>query len=246
MTLIIDIAIVAIVLIFVLVGLKRGFVLTLLPLLSIVLAIVLGFALKAPVRSLLDKTSLEEKITASVTGIIEKSTDKAISGNDDGGERSMDSLSDAEKEEVEKSTGFPKYVSDAVRDWIEKTEGEIIGHEAAAKAAAKVASFAVDLIAFLIIVVIVILVLIIIKLIAKGTRRLNIPVLHQLDSFGGAILGFVLGVAVLYGLTFLLGVFASCGYLTGFASLVKRSFLGGFIYNRNLLGTLVSLIRNKF
>jgi hypothetical protein len=252
MPIIIDIVIVAVLLIFMIVGIKRGFFLMLLPLLSIVLAIILGFALKAPVRKLLDKTPLESKISASVTQLLEKT----LSGNGsedavkEGGEENNadNEVSKEEGEAAVKDTGIPKYIADMVKKWASGNEGNVYGEgsDTAAVLGSKIASFAVDLIAFLIIAVIVIIALLIIKLIFKKTRQLNIPVLHQLGSVGGAIAGVALGAAILYGIAFIIGMLASCGIMTGFADSLRKSFIGGFIYNHNLIGQLVALVKSKF
>ena len=271
MSIIIDIVLVAILAVFLIVGIKRGFLLMLLPLLSIVLAIVLGFALKGPVRSLLNKTALESKISASVTNLFQKALDNNES--EEGGEASeeikagadseaqagdgeqagdeSETESETTKEEGEKAvkdTGIPKYIADLVRKWAANNEDEVYGKgsDTAAILGSKVASFIMDLIAFLIIAVLVIIVLLIVKLIIKSTRELNVPVLHQLGSLGGAIVGVVLGITILYAIAFIIGLLASCGILTGFADALKKSFLGGLLYNRNLIGRLVALVKEKF
>lgn len=245
MPIIIDIVIVAILAIFLIVGIKRGFMLMLLPLLSIVLAVVLGFALKGPVRSLLNKTPLESKIAASVTNLVQKALDKNESGED------SEAAVETNKEEGEKAvkdTGIPKYIADLVKKWAANNADEVYGKssDTAAILGSKVASFVMDLIAFLIIAILVIIVLLIVKLIIKSTRELNVPVLHQLGSLGGGIVGVVLGIAILYGVAFIIGLLASCGILTGFADALKKSFLGGLLYNRNLIGRLVALVKEKF
>lgn len=276
MPIIIDIVIVAILAIFLIVGIKRGFLLMLLPLLSIVLAIVLGFALKGPIRSLLNKTPLESKIAASVTNLVQKALDKNDSGEasedvskesgsaenavpgeenaapgEEGSETAAEAIVETNKEEGEKAvkdTGIPKYIADLVRKWAANNADEVYGKssDTAAILGSKVASFIMDLIAFLIIAVVVIIVLLIVKLIIKSTRELNVPVLHQLGSLGGGIVGVVLGIAILYGVAFIIGMLASCGILTGFADALKKSFLGGLLYNHNLIGRLVALVKEKF
>lgn len=245
MPIIIDIVIVAILAIFLIVGIKRGFMLMLLPLLSIVLAVVLGFALKGPIRSLLNKTPLESKIAASVTNLVQKALDKNESGE------ASEAEVETNKEEGEKAvkdTGIPKYIADLVKKWAANNADEVYGKssDTAAILGSKVASFIMDLIAFLIIAVVVIIVLLIVKLIIKSTRELNVPVLHQLGSLGGGIVGVVLGIAILYGVAFIIGMLASCGILTGFADALKKSFLGGLLYNHNLIGRLVALVKEKF
>ena len=252
MSIIIDIVIVAILLIFLIIGIKRGFLLMLLPLLSIVLAIVLGFLLKGPVRSLLDKTSMESGISSSITSLLQKALDENGGETKEAGESAQNEIPDeVTKEEGEaavKDSGIPKYIADIVKSWAAKNADDVYGEgtDTAAILGAKIASFAMDLIAFLIIAVIVIIILLIVKLIIKNTRQLNIPVLHQLSSVGGAIVGLALGVVILYGVAFVIGLLASCGVLTGFAESMRKSFLGGFLYNHNLIGQLVAMIKAKF
>ena len=177
MSIIIDIVIVAVLLIFVIVGLKRGFLLMLLPLLSLVLAVALGFALKGPVRKLLDKTSMESGISASVTSLLNKALDvgdetkeaensggtAAETGSEasgpEGGEVNTEEVTREEGEAAVKETAIPKYIADMVKNWAAKNAEDVYGEGAdtAAILGAKIASFAMDLIAFLIIAVIVII-----------------------------------------------------------------------------------------
>ena len=242
MAIIVDLVIVAIMVIFVVVGVKRGFVLTLLPVISIVVAILLGIALRGPVRSLLDKTQMEQKISTSVENIVQKALDKVDPS------KSVDSEEiEEQKEDATHSSAIPKYISETVQKWLSKSGENMFDEDTntAKRLGTKAASLIMDLIAFLIIAVIAIIVMIIIKIIVKSTRELNIPVLHQLDSIGGGILGFVLGAAILYGVAFILGILASCGYLTSFAELVKSSLLGGFIYNRNIIGAIIAAVKAK-
>ncbi|MBO7407710.1 MAG: CvpA family protein [Clostridia bacterium] len=262
MAIIVDLVIVAVLVIFVIVGVKRGFVLTLLPVISIVVAILLGIALKGPVRSLLDKTQLEQKIKVSVTNIAQKALDKieptkeaeaeggeADQSAQDGEEGQSEESKQIEenKEEATHASAIPKYISDTVKGWLAQAGENMFGEktDTAERLGTKAASLIMDLIAFLIIAVIAIIIMVIVKVIVKRTRELNIPVLHQLDSVGGGILGFVLGAAILYGIAFVLGILASCGYLTSFADLVKRSLLGSFIYNRNLIGAIIAAIKGN-
>ncbi len=242
MAIIVDLVIVAVLVIFVIVGVKRGFVLTLLPVISIAVAVLLGIALRGPVRSLLDKTQMEQKISTSVENIAQKALDKINP------EKSADAEGiEGQKEEATHDSAIPKYISETVQRWLAKTGEDVFGEDTdtAKRLGTKAASLIMDLIAFLIIAVIAIIVMIIIKVIVKRTRELNIPVLHQLDSVGGGILGFVLGAAILYGIAFVLGILASCGYLTSFAELVKSSLLGGFIYNRNIIGAIIAAVKAK-
>ncbi len=237
MPVIIDIVIVAVLAVFLIVGMKKGFVQMLLPLLAIAVAILLGLALRGPVRSLLDKTSMEEKITDSASKLVQLALDKYDTDNEE--------VAQEEGEKAVSSTSIPGYLVEKLKAWAAKDADNVYGQDAdtARIIGAKLASLAMDLIAILIVVVIAIIVILIIKAIVKKTRQLNIPVLHQLDTVGGAIFGFVLGAAILYGIAFMVGLLASCGYLTGFAEAMKKSMLGGFLYNHNLLGKLASLFK---
>ena len=239
MAIIVDLVIIVVLVIFVIVGVKRGFVLTLLPVISVVVAILLGIALKGPVRSLLGRTQMEQKITVSVTNIAQKALNGSKGVNAE--------ASEEQKKDATDASAIPKYISDTVKNWLAKAGENIFGEDTdtAERLGTKAASLIMDLIAFLIIAVIAIIVMLIIKVIVKRTRELNIPVLHQLDSVGGGILGFVLGAAILYGIAFVLGILASCGYLTSFAELVKQSLLGGFIYNRNIIGAIIAAVKGN-
>ena len=155
MAIIVDLVIIAVLVIFVIVGVKRGFVLTLLPVISVVVAILLGIALKGPVRSLLGRTQMEQKITVSVTNIAQKALDK-ING-------SKDVNAEEQKKDATDASAIPKYISDTVKNWLAKAGENIFGEDTdtAERLGTKAASLIMDLIAFLIIAVIAIIVAIV-------------------------------------------------------------------------------------
>ena len=152
------------------------------------------------------------------------------------------------KEDGEKAvskTSIPGYLVEKLKAWAAKNSGDVYGEDVdtAAVIGKKAASLIVDLIAILIAAIVVIIVILIIKFIIKRTRELNVPVLHQLDTVGGALFGLALGAAILYGATFVIGVLASCGYLTDFAAAMKKSVIGGFLYDHNLVGKIAAMFK---
>lgn len=235
MSVIIDIVIVAVLLILMIIGIKRGLLLMLLPFLGIVFAVFMGFALRAPVRALLNKTPWESNIASAISGAVEKNVDDAEPDGQETG------ITEEEKDAAVKKTTIPQYIANAIKK-ISGTEGSDSEDKAKVSAAfgAKAASFIMDAIAVLMTTVVILIIIFIVKLILKGTRKLNIPVLHQVDTVGGAIFGVLLGVAIFYGLAMLVSIIASSGHLTNFANAVKKSFFGGLLYNFNLFGAIAS------
>jgi len=220
------------------IGVKRGFVLTLLPLASIVLAVVLGMALRGPVRQVLDKTPLESKINASVTALLEKGVGKYE-------EAALDLA--GKKDELESQlTSIPDYISNAIHNWMDELESDTkaADNEFVTNSAAKITSTVMDLIAFVLIALVVWVIIIIIRIIVKATRELNIPVLHQLDSVGGGILGFLFAALVIYGVLLLIGIMAASGTWVNLANYISSSKLAGFMYNYNAIGIFVEWLKS--
>ena len=236
--LLIDLGILLIIGLSVFIGVKRGFVLTLLPLASIVLAVILGMALRGPVRRLLDKTPLESRINSSVTALLEKAAEKYD-----------DAAADIEgkKEEFESQlSSIPDFITDAISKWMSDLEQDTRSKndEFVANTAPKITSLVMELIAFALVAIAVWLILIIVRIIVKATRELEIPVLHQLDSVGGGILGFLFAVLAVYGALLVIGLLASSGTWTRAANYISSSLLGGFMYNYNAIGLFVKWFRS--
>ena len=236
--LIVDVSILAIVAVFIIIGVKRGFVLTLLPLLTLALAILLGYWLRVPVKNLLAKTSLEAKIGSSVTNIVESAANKA--------ETSIDKVESNIREKAGDSSAIPTFIVDKIHSMFEEedtdTRGIEISEDAVAKVSAKITSVVMNIIAFLIVAVIVAIIVTVVRLIIIAARDMDIPVLHQMDSVLGGILAFLISVLVIYGIMLIFGVIFSCGGLSTVANAVNESWLGRFLYNHNLIGLFV----NKF
>ena len=211
---------------------RKGFLPAILAASSLIVAILCGVFLNAPVKGLLiEKTSLDNKIYQGVY-------DTCASSN----ELTFESLqNDAESfiNKAENELHLPKSAIDSMRTAVEGAKDR----EGMLNAISEnVTDAAMTVIAFLALFIAATVLLSIIEFIVKKIRDADLLVLHSLDTYGGAVLGCVVAVLILYILLFICECVAASGY-SNWLDFVKQSFTGKWMYDHNLIHFLLSLIK---
>lgn len=221
---VIDLIIVAVIAVCIIVSAKRGLIVSMISVLSLVIALTVGYLLMPAVGGLINMTPIPDKVEDSVYVYI----------NDALG---AETESAGYKDAIEDSAlpGFIKNkVETVVDDSMEQTTSEI-----SRKAAKSVTSAVVKIIAVVFVAVIVFIILLSTKFIWKGLRK--ITVLRKIDTVGGALFGVGQGILTVSSIMLIISVITSIGLLTGVAASIQASFLGGFFYEYNFLGMLIAL-----
>lgn len=206
-------------------GAKRGLVLSLISVLSLVIALVVGYLLMPVVGGVLQKTSLPDAT--------EKAVYTSISETLSSGEEELDYKGALEK------SALPEFIKDKVEDAIEDSDTSQTVDSISHAAAKSVAGVVVKAIAVLSVAVIVFIILTSVKSLWKGIRKIS--VIRKLDTVGGVVFGLGQSVLIICAFMLLLGLLSANDFSHGLVSQVQQSFLGAFFYEHNFLGLLVAL-----
>lgn len=211
---IVDIIIVLIFAIFIFLGYKRGLTGTVLKILSFFIAIAISFVLFKPVSNfIIDNTLIDEKIQESIVNIVEKDS------NEEGKiEEEKTNLPQSIVEYINKSVS--NAANEAKKTVVENTSRDI---------AIVIVNIGTAILVFLIARII----LIFIKGIAECLTEL--PIIKQLDKTGGVIYGILESLLIVFIIFAIFSLISPLIEGTGILTIINKSFIGGFLYNNNLL-----------
>ena len=223
MAFVIDIIIIAIIVVCVLFGYKKGLVGVAVNILGFIIALLIALILYAPISNfIINHTSiqptLEEAIRGTVTSYV---------------------IKDNEEEKEENTDNSPKVMTDYINGFIEKekqhveqTERQIIDN-VSKTVASNLIKIAVGIIVFIVAKVGLIFVKVLAKVISK------IPIIGQFNKIGGAIYGILQSLLIVYILFAVLSVFAPTMEESGILEAVNSSKIGGAMYNNNIILKIV-------
>jgi len=221
MSLVVDLILIAILAGCAILGYCRGLTKVLLKIVSFVLAIVIAFVLFKPISLLIIN---DTKIDDNIQNAIEE---KMVGVVDNVGENA--------EETVKENSGMPaamtQYIQDAIADSKENSE------EAAKQAAKSVANIIINAGTWILVFILARIILIFAKSLLELVVKL--PVINQMDKFGGVVYGLVEGLVIIYIgfaiLSFVSPMFDSAGVL----ATINNAAIGGFIYNHNIILELI-------
>lgn len=222
----VDIIIVVIVLGFILVGWRRGFLLSVYALFSMIIAIVLACVLTPVVSSGLEKTGIPDKLETKISSYVETELTEKFGAN-----------ADVSAEEAADELPLPGFLAGKIADDI-KAGADAPIKSISRSVGRKSAEFICSIIAFILVFFIVVAIMTVLKSILKLATKL--PVLKQADAVGGVLIGFAEGVVFLCVLALLLSVFSSAQSMQGIVSAVEKSHIAKFIYENNFIGKIIS------
>ena len=206
--LIVDLVIVAIILLCVGLGYKRGLTGCLLKIISFILAIIVACILFKPVSILIiNNTQIDENLENSIRSVIIKQEE--------------------EKNEVEKTeedTTMPTVVQEYINETLEDATNDVKN---------KVATLIINAGVWITIFIIAKILLLVIKLITKWITKL--PVIKQFDKLGGIIYGLLEALIIIYIILAIISFLSPMLPNSILILSIKKSFIGSFMYNSNLL-----------
>lgn len=214
MSIIIDLVIVGIIALCIFLGYKRGLTGSILKIISFVLAIILTFIFYKPVATLIiQNTDWDDNIEKSIIGM-------------------LDSEVQENGKIEEESTNLPNvivnYVNEALEETVEKTKQEIL--EVAAK---NIAITIINAASAVAVFIIARLLLIVVRVFAKFIT--DLPLIKQVDKTGGIAYGVIEGLVIIWIIVSILSFISPLMEQTGIIEAINKSFLGGILYNNNLL-----------
>lgn len=206
MTIIVDLAILAIIILCVIIGYIRGLTGSLIKILSFVLSIIIAFILFIPVSNLIiNNTNIDDNLEQAIRNMIvqENEEEKNI----------PDTIQNYIEEKVNEASDMAK---EAVADSVSREIAITI-----VKAGTWISLFIIARILF-----------IFLKLITSLIAKL--PVIKQFDKLGGIIYGLLEGIIIVYIILAIVS-FVSPMINPDVSSTINHSTIGGFLYNNNLL-----------
>ena len=213
-----DIVVIAIVIIAIFSGYKKGFIKTLFGVLSFFIAIAITFTFYKPVMELIkEKTRFEEWLYGYLyeMNLDDKNTEE-VSGEQvvlsESGENYINNLPDA----VVKMIGLDEFKENAKITVIEK-----------------IVEFVVKLLAIVIVYIVSKLILLVLVLVLDSIAKL--PVLKQFNELLGLVLGGILGFIQVYVVCAIITLIGSLPALSGVSAIISNSLIAHIFYDNNLL-----------
>ncbi len=240
---VIDLVIIALVVICVLIGAKRGLVLSMISVLSLVIALVVGYLLMPVIGSAINKTPLSGKTENMVYVYVHDALSDTLAKEDP----DMVGLEEvpAEDKEVDYKTmleesNLPAFIKNKVEKAIDKhAEGEQTVENISRIAAKAITSAVIKILSVLLVAVVVFVLLSSMKFIWKGLR--NISVLRRIDTVGGVVFGLGQSILIVCTIMLVISLISAAGFASGTTALIRSSFLGKFLFEHNFLGLLIAL-----
>lgn len=213
-----DIVVIAIIIIAIFMGYKKGFIKTLFGVLSFFIAIAITFTFYKPVMELIkERTGFEEWLYGYLHEMnLDDKNAEEVSGEQvvlsESGENYINNLPDA----IVKMIGLDEFKENAKVTVIEK-----------------IVEFVVKLLAIVIVYIVSKLILLVLVLVLDSIAKL--PVLKQFNELLGLVLGGILGFIQVYVVCAIITLIGSLPALSGICSIISNSLIAHIFYDNNLL-----------
>lgn len=217
MFLIIDLAIIAVLIICITLGYKRGLTGSLIKILSFVLALVIALILFRPVSNfIIDNTKIDDSVKESIVEIFEK----------------KESEEKDNKEEKEEDTTVAAPIIEYMNEQVEKST-EQVKSNAVNKVAQQISITIINIGVILLLFLIVRFALTFVKALTNLITKL--PVIKQFDKLGGILFGIIQAIVIIL---IVLAIISFIVPIIGDYSITKligQSYIGSILYNNNIL-----------
>lgn len=207
MGIIVDLIIIAIVLLFVFLGYKKGLTGSLIKLLSFIIAIVLAFVFYKPLANIvIENTQIDDNIKATMTETFKQEKD-----SEDNEDKNMPST-------------MVESINKDIKNATEEAKTEVI--EGTTITIIRVAS---AIVIFLIVRILLIIVSLFVDQITK------LPIIKQADEIGGIVYGLIEGIVIIYIILSIISLTSVIWNNNIVVTAVNKSALGGMLYNNNII-----------
>ncbi len=228
MSIILDLAVVAVVVICIILAAKKGFVRTLIDLIGFVAAIAVAFTLSSPISSFLYEKTIEPPVSKAVYSAV----DKSLGETTESAKEAINKLFDSLPAGVSKLADKTGYSADALAEKMQSaTDSEEISNQICANVIEPAIS---TIVKYIVAILLFVITLILMKFVSKFINSL----------FKGALLGtanLVLGGALgaCKGIIF---VAIGCMAISLIAGLISNNSLSDAIDNTRIFKTILNLI----
>ena len=207
---VVDIIIIVFLIIAIAIGRHNGMLVSLINIFALIVALMIAFLLCKPIGNIIiEKTNIDDGIKNIVSERMPMNNTKISVEN----------------------TNLPSVMKDHIQnvaDNVNETKDNIIDDTST-----ELSTEIVYVLIFIIIFILVKILLFILKVISRFITKL--PILKQIDHFGGAVLGLIEGVFVVYAIFAIISVLSPAIKSTEIIDQINTSYIGKQIYNNNLL-----------
>lgn len=210
MGIIVDLIIIAVVLLFIFLGYKKGLTGSLIKLLSFIIAIVVAFVLYKPVaNAVVENTVIDDNIrtTLSATLGVENKTENTE-------ENVPSTIMDNINKEIENAT--------------DEVKANVIDHTTIT-----IVNIGSGIVIFLAIRVILVLISLFAKILT------DLPVIKQVDKLGGLAYGAIEGIVIVYAVLAVISLTSVIWANNAVVTAIAKSSLGEMLYNNNIILNLL-------
>ena len=217
MSIVVDLIILAILAICIFFGYKNGLTKSIIKILSFIIAVIIAAIFFKPVSNLIiENTEIDDNIKQAIVNLVSKDVE--------------------ENGEIKEDTNLPQamvnYINDSVKDAVEETKTTIINN-----AAENIAITAINVASAVGLFIITRIILLIVT--ALTDILTNLPVIKQFDKTGGIIYGIIKGMLIIFVIFAVISLISPAIEKTGVIDSINKSFIGGFLYDNNLLLNIV-------
>lgn len=219
MGILMDIVVVAILLLNIMIGYKKGLINGIFGICAFLIAIFATLILYKPISNMIiNNTEIDEKIKETV---MNNSTNNETNG----------------KKEDREKTNLQQYIEKMLENTAKEAETE-----ATELVADAVANKGVEILTGIILFIVIRVVLVILKFLIEGISEL--PIIKQFNQIGGLVYGILKGFVILYLLLTILFFVISINGKGLIADAINNSYITKFLYDNNVIVNYCLLGRN--
>ena len=210
MGIIVDLIIIAVVLLFIFLGYKKGLTGSLIKLLSFIIAIVVAFVLYKPVvNAVIENTVIDDNI---------RTTLKATLGVEDKTENTEENVPSTIMDNINKE----------IENATDEVKANVIDHTTIT-----IVNIGSGIVIFLAVRVILVLISLFAKILT------DLPVIKQVDKLGGLAYGAIEGIVIVYAVLAVISLTSVIWANNAVVTAIAKSSLGEMLYNNNIILNLL-------
>ena len=210
MGIIVDLIIIAVVLLFIFLGYKKGLTGSLIKLLSFIIAIVVAFVLYKPVaNAVIENTVIDDNIRTTLSATL---------GVEDKTENTEENV--------------PSTIMDNINKEIENATDEVKAN-VIANTTITIVNIGSGIVIFLAVRVILVLISLFAKILT------DLPVIKQVDKLGGLAYGAIEGIVIVYAVLAVISLTSVIWANNAVVTAIAKSSLGEMLYNNNIILNLL-------
>lgn len=212
---ILDLIIVAIIILCIIMGYKKGLIEVAFRLISFILAIIISLMLYIPLSNyIIDNTEIDDKIKETIIANINPEDIKKDNDTKESSDNMPDIIAD--------------YINKTVQDMAETSKDNIVEI-----LATNISVTAVKIISLLGIFIVTRIVLTVLKIVTNAIA--NLPIINSANKIGGIIYGVLEGLVIIYILLAIAMAISTITANTEILTIINQSNLGKMMFNNNIL-----------